>query len=182
MFIYKITNCVNHKIYIGKTTKTIEERFQRHTYNHKNQNTYLYKSMRKYGIENFSIEIIEETHSLDEREIFWIESLKPEYNMTKGGEGGDTSTSPNYIKGIKKSHEQRMPSSYASYGMLGKKQSQKCIDALKKANCCPVMCDGVLYNSVGEAQNAFPGISIRKRLDSQKYPNFYRMREKTKRI
>ena len=38
-----------------------------------------------------------------------------------------------------------------------------------------------IYNSVGEAQSAFLGISIRKRIDNPNYPNFYRLKPKTKR-
>lgn len=48
--IYRITNVVNSKFYIGKTSKTVQERFQRHCYNHQNQNTYLYNAMRKYKL------------------------------------------------------------------------------------------------------------------------------------
>ena len=46
--------------------------------------------MRKYGIENFHIELIEETDNPEEREIFWIEqkrSFKNGYNATMGGDG-----------------------------------------------------------------------------------------------
>lgn len=105
MNIYKITNTNNGKIYIGKTTKTIEQRFEKHCYNSKSMNTHLYKSMRKHGVDNFIIEVIEED-SNDEREIYWISemgSLAPNgYNLTIGGEGGDTSMSPNYIEAMKK--------------------------------------------------------------------------------
>lgn len=57
MIVYKIVNLINGKIYVGKTTKSIEERFARHRYSHVDGNTYLYKSMRKYGFENFNIEV-----------------------------------------------------------------------------------------------------------------------------
>ena len=46
--------------------------------------------MRKYGIEHFHIELIEETDNPEEREVFWIEnkrSFKNGYNATKGGDG-----------------------------------------------------------------------------------------------
>ena len=174
MIIYKITNKVNGKFYIGKTTKTIEQRFQRHYHNHKTGSTYLYKSMRKYGFKNFIIEAIEETVELNEREIFWISELSPHYNMTKGGDGGDTSNSPNFKEAVKR----RAPPK-PTYGMLGKKQSQKFADAIQQSNRCPVICEGKEYASVGEAQKAYPGISIRKRLDNPKYPEFNRLREKT---
>lgn len=179
MIIYRITNIVNKKTYIGKTTKSLEERFQRHIYNHKNGNTYLYKAMKKYGAENFSIEIIEETQNLDDREQFWISKLSPEYNMTTGGEGGNTSSSPNFIKAMKIYHSKKTKQSYATYGMLGKKSPLKGKPLYK--NYCPVMCEGKEYISVRAAELAYPGISLRKRLDNPKYPQFYRLRQKTMR-
>ena len=180
MIIYKITNLINGKIYVGKTTKTAKERFKRHFYNHKTGNTYLYKSMRKHGFDNFNIEIIEKTENLNERESFWISELSPEYNMTSGGDGGDTSQSPNYITAIKQRDisGQKNP-------MFGKKRTDTAIylvaarEKMIQANKCPVICEGIEYDSVGKAQEAYPGISIGKRLDNPKYPNFYRLREKT---
>jgi group I intron endonuclease len=119
MYVYKITNKINNKIYIGKTTKSVEERFAKHRYNSADGNTHLYKSMRKYGVHNFDISIIEECVSdLDEREIFWIQTLSPEYNMTSGGEGGDTSSSPNYKDAMIKHHRNR--TTYPGARMLGK--------------------------------------------------------------
>lgn len=170
MIIYKITNLINGKIYVGKTTKTAEERFKRHYYNHKSGNTYLYRSMRKYGFDSFVIETIEQTNQIDEREKFWITELAPHYNMTKGGDGGDTSNSPNFIEGIKK-----RPPPPPTYGMLGKKQSDRFFEAIRKSNSRPVMCEGKRYASINEAQEAYPGISIRKRLSNLKYPEFYRL-------
>ena len=76
------------------------------------------------------------------------------------------------------SHKKRIPSDYATYGMLGKKQSDRFTQAIKESNRCPVICEGIEYKSVGEAEKANIGISIRKRLDNPKYPEFYRLREK----
>tara|TARA_R100000951_G_scaffold104517_1_gene97731 strand:+ start:48 stop:599 length:552 start_codon:yes stop_codon:yes gene_type:complete len=180
MHIYKITNNINGDFYIGKTIKTIEDRFQKHYYNHKLGQTYLYRAMRKYGFENFSIEIVEtEPKDIDTAEVKYILEMNPIYNMTSGGEGGDTSSSPNFIKAMKESHRKRPPKSYASYGMLGKKQSDKQKRLLSKRNSCPVSCEGIVFESVGKAQEHFLGISVRKRLDSDKYPTFYRLRPKT---
>lgn len=180
MYIYKITNTKNNKFYIGKTTKTIENRFKAHCYNSRNGNTYLYKAMRKYGTNSFIIESIETViDDINKREIFWIDNLKPEYNMTKGGDGGDTSNSPNFKESMIEMHSKKVSSDYATYGMLGKKQSSKFLESIKKSNSCPVSCNGIQYDSVGEAQQAYPGISIRKRLDNPKYPEFYRLRPRT---
>ena len=92
-YIYKITNTINGKMYIGKTELTIEKRFQQHckdSQRDKMSNRPLYKAMRKYGVEFFSIEEIEETDNPEEREIYWIEfygTFKNGYNATMGGDG-----------------------------------------------------------------------------------------------
>lgn len=176
MIIYRITNTVNNKFYIGKTTKSLEERFLRHKANHKHGKTYLYKAMRKHGVENFKIEALELTEDLDARERFWISELAPEYNMTAGGDGGDTSHSPNFKEAMKR----RAPPK-PTYGMKGKKQSDNWHEAIKESNSCAVMCNGTRYESVSAAQKANPGISIRRRIDSQDHPLYYRLGQKISR-
>ena len=98
-FIYKITNIINGHTYVGKTTKTIEQRWEEHQNKaRQHPNRYLYDAMNCYGYDNFSIEEIEECckEVLDEREKYWIAQLNTlipnGYNMTIGGEGGDTWT------------------------------------------------------------------------------------------
>lgn len=94
-FIYKITNRVNNKVYIGQTRFSVEQRFKQHikNYTKEHRNQPLYLAFAKYGIENFSVEPIEEidTSKLDEREIYWIakyDSFNNGYNATIGGKGG----------------------------------------------------------------------------------------------
>lgn len=77
--IYKITNKVNGKIYIGQS-KDIYFRWHRHhlaafNNSYPQYNCLLYKAIRKYGIENFNFEVIEECEEylLNEREQFYIE-------------------------------------------------------------------------------------------------------------
>jgi len=97
-YIYKITNKINQKIYIGLTRDTIEERWKNHIKKAKEYpNRYLYDAMNHYGYENFTIEEIESCDNsiLDEREIYWISyynSTNPDigYNLTSGGGGGNT--------------------------------------------------------------------------------------------
>lgn len=92
-YIYQITNDINGKIYIGKTEFSIEKRFKEHcqdAFRDRNEKRPLYAAMRKYGIEHFHIELIEETDNPEEREVFWIEnkrSFKNGYNATIGGDG-----------------------------------------------------------------------------------------------
>ena len=92
-YIYQITNTINGKIYIGKTEATIEERFKEHckdAFSRNKEKRPLYAAMRKYGIHNFKVELIEETDRPNEREIYWIEqkrSFKNGYNATLGGDG-----------------------------------------------------------------------------------------------
>lgn len=92
-YIYKITNQINNKVYIGKTEFSIEKRFKEHcadAFRSRNEQRPLYAAMRKYGIENFNIEEIEKTDMPEEREKYWIEyyqSFKNGYNATLGGDG-----------------------------------------------------------------------------------------------
>ena len=61
-FIYKITNDINQKVYIGKTEQTIEERFKEHCQEYKRERCEkrrLYAAMKKYGAEHFHVELVE---------------------------------------------------------------------------------------------------------------------------
>lgn len=92
-YIYKIENDINNKIYIGKTYRTIEQRFQEHCREYsieRSKNRPLYLAMNKYGIEHFHVSLVEETDQPEEREKYWIEyyqSFKNGYNATVGGDG-----------------------------------------------------------------------------------------------
>lgn len=96
MYIYKITNLITNKIYVGQTTRSILLRLHEHFTVAKRHKIHciLGNSIRKYGKENFTIEELEKCNSLEhlnEREIFWIKQLNSKtpngYNMTDGGDG-----------------------------------------------------------------------------------------------
>lgn len=114
---YKITNLINGKIYIGQTKKTLEQRLRTHWYSANKGSTYtLHKAIRKYGIENFKIELLFEFTTRLECDIKEIELIaennsinkKIGYNSAKGGSGGDLlSNHPNKIEIIKKQIKSR---------------------------------------------------------------------------
>lgn len=94
--IYKITNQINQKIYIGLTRNSLQRRFSQHKYeaNH-GVDRPLYRAMRKYGIDNFTIEVIDSANDLStlkQKEQYWIQFYDSYgghghgYNATKGGD------------------------------------------------------------------------------------------------
>jgi group I intron endonuclease len=96
--VYKITNIINDKSYIGITSQSLNKRWQNHLYcikKGRNRHSPLYNAISKYGKENFSIFPIFSAFSW--KDLLTIESVLIEqnrtfidrggYNLTKGGEG-----------------------------------------------------------------------------------------------
>lgn len=101
--IYKIENKLNHKVYIGQS-KNIEKRWKSHKsnafYPNKEYGKALYRAFRKYGIENFLFEVIEECslEQLAEREAYYIRYYQSNnnhygYNETGGYDSPQYGTS-----------------------------------------------------------------------------------------
>ncbi len=148
MIIYKTTNLINGNFYVGQDSK--------------NDPTYLgsgillNRAIEKYGQENFKKEIIESCNNkvqLNDREIFWIDKLKPVYNIAKGGSGGDTrynftkdqydqwilnkknNTSGGVKKGYKWKHDSPLKGKTRKNGtpwMLGENNPAKRLDVREK--------------------------------------------------
>lgn len=100
-YIYKITNKINNKIYIGLTTHSVNWRWQQHINvakcpKHKDYNNVFKKAIRKYGENNFTVETIDQADSLEElkeKEQYWIKYYNCAYinggygyNGTLGGD------------------------------------------------------------------------------------------------
>lgn len=96
MIIYKATNKINNKIYIGQTTNTLEYRANQHfreTKSNKRKNTYFHNAIHKYGFDNFVFEEIDKANSIDElneKEAYWIRYYNSTdksigYNLDSGG-------------------------------------------------------------------------------------------------
>lgn len=95
-FIYKITNIINGKSYIGQTIQDVKDRFYQHCATKCSKavlNMAIHRAIEKYGKSNFTIEVIEEIDStnLNDREKYWIKyynSYNNGYNSTEGGQEG----------------------------------------------------------------------------------------------
>lgn len=90
-YIYKITNKINGKIYVGRHKTYKEESFDRYW----GSGPLIKQAIKKYGKENFTKEILEECtkDTVADREIYWIDKLGARignYNLTSGGPGGDS--------------------------------------------------------------------------------------------
>jgi group I intron endonuclease len=94
MIIYKITNLINGKIYVGQTIHSLQSRWLRHC--RKSSNSVVSKAIRKHGEISFIVEILESCKSekeLDQRERYWISCFNSTvkmfgYNRTNGGQCG----------------------------------------------------------------------------------------------
>jgi group I intron endonuclease len=125
MQVYKTTNTINGKIYIGKDV--------RDRAHYLGSGELLRRAIKKYGKENFQKEIIEvcsTMEELSEREKYWIEkydsrNFKIGYNITEGGTGGDTYTNNPNLPEIKKKISEKMK---------GRVMTPEHIENLKKAH------------------------------------------------
>lgn len=161
MFIYLVTNTVNNKTYVGLTRKTLEHRFRYHCYTAGyGSQTILHKAIRKYGVESFTVTLLETVNDeslLDDAERRWIAELKPEYNMTSGGGGGDNSAHIDYSN--YKWHGEHNPmfgKRGADSPNFGKKRTaeskqRSAESAYAKSRSKPIEINGVTYRSVRHA-------------------------------
>ena len=92
--VYKITNTVNGKCYIGLTVNTAEDRFKKHvSMIYSNGCSALYSAMSKYGVDNFTVNTLYESDNknylmeMEKHYVKELNTLSPNgYNLTTGGE------------------------------------------------------------------------------------------------
>lgn len=114
--VYKVTNTINNKIYVGQTIAGLKTRQENHVNDAlaKRDNHYFHNAIRKHGKDKFEWKIIgsaESKEKLDELEIYYIKELKSfkeGYNLTKGA-GGMTG----YI--ITEEHRKNLSESHKGY-------------------------------------------------------------------
>lgn len=129
--IYLITNTLNNKQYVGKTILGLDARWSSHRASANGGSSYYFhRAIRKYGPDVFDCEVLEEAtdDTLDDRERYWIAELKPAYNMTSGGEGGD------YWRGKEFSVEHRRKLSDALRRRKRSPMSEEQKEKLRKVN------------------------------------------------
>jgi group I intron endonuclease len=126
MLVYQAYNPISNKFYIGKTTKPLYVRRERHLKDaaRKSNKSMFHKSIRKHGIEVFDWCVLGFGRSVDELnklEKYWIDLVKRAghgiYNMTQGGDGGSVpgKDNPNYGKTIPQSQRDSISQSLKRY-------------------------------------------------------------------
>lgn len=168
--IYKITNQINNKAYIGQSIH-IEERWKEHERDSNTIDTLLYRAMRKYGFDNFSFEVLEECPEakLNEREIYWIkffDTFENGYNLTMGGDGRRAYDINKIVSLYKENnniketarlmscHPTTVRNIVHSFGLYGEEAQEKSVEKIDPKTLQVI----ARYRSVGEAAIA-TGIS-----------------------
>ena len=132
MIIYMVTNLVNSKVYVGKTTKTIANRKRSHLTDAKKKSykSIFHKAIIKHGIENFEWGVVDRCmfeESLNELEKYYIKKFKSKmpygYNMTDGGEGACGTCPSDETRG--KMSEANSGKSHWNYGGTVSEETRK---------------------------------------------------------
>jgi group I intron endonuclease len=142
--IYKITNKKNNKVYIGCTVTSLEKRYQEHIYRcfKTDYKSKLYNSIKKYGEENFTIELIEECeigriYEIEKKYIKQYDSFKNGLNSTLGGEGclgyvHSPEIRKKISKNVKNGNSHKGKTYDILYGQGGQKEKEKRKESVKK--------------------------------------------------
>lgn len=130
MVIYKITNTLNGKMYIGQTRMGTGMRWNCHVCDAfrkgRQKALPLYRAFRKYGTSNFTIEVLELCVSLEHlntREVFWIKELDSRrngYNLTDGGKAYECTPETREKMAAAKRGKKRGPMSEETKRKIGK--------------------------------------------------------------
>lgn len=159
--IYKATNKINNKIYIGQTTVGLKIRKSAHENTHTGY--YFDKAIKKYGKNNFRwgiIECYDSKEEMDEMEFHYIKQYdsfgKNGYNLTYGGEGS-VGWSPSITTRQKISASKKGKCTDSENPFYGKKHSD---EARKKMRGCRISCSGKNHHMYGKTLSLETRIKI----------------------
>lgn len=150
MIIYKTTNLINDKIYVGQHYTSADDGYL-------GSGKILKRAINKYGKDNFKREILEfvEENNINEKEIHWISELSAtikygNYNLHEGGTGGNLISNHPRKKEIYKKHSERMKGKNNPF--YNKKHKPETIKSFyNQKKCIPITIDGVHYTSLRSA-------------------------------
>jgi group I intron endonuclease len=165
MVIYKITNTINGKIYVGQTIRTIKDRWIEHC-TPKSSCTALGRAIQKYGESVFRLEQIDQAQTIEElnkKEIEWIANLNSfgvnGYNLCPGGlgNGGYVFSEESRLKMSKSQTGKVLSLSTRSKMSKARKGLKRPTDAIlktAKANKKKIICieTGIVYDSAVDAE------------------------------
>lgn len=164
MIIYVITNLLNGKQYVGQTHHTIQKRWKRHCWECTNSNMPITQAIKKYGKENFKIELLEECVSqedMNDREIYWAKHLNTfspnGYNLKAGKANGIVSDEVRIKIGEANRGKKRSVETIRrlSVSHFGQKWSEKQILAASKRMSGKRASDLCYQNSVKATQKTY---------------------------
>jgi group I intron endonuclease len=154
MIVYLITNITNGKVYVGKTTRTLDYRWKRHLCDARlHPRQHIHHAIRKYGPESFTRRVLSHARSekrLNDLERFYIAKYQSDrfgYNKTQGGEGfaaGDLNPRkvgytmpPDQRKNISQALSGRSKTAVHTANIkkacAGRRPSDKCLEAVRKS-------------------------------------------------
>ena len=204
--IYRIINSSNGKCYVGSSIDINRRRLEHFSAlsHNRHVNNHLQNAYNKYGKDSFIFEVIENLEITDnikedllEREQFWIDNLKPEYNIlpVAGSNLGYHHTEEtkqkisNSTKGVKKSESH---AKHIREGQKGRvlseehkaKLSQTAKHRKSQSHHSIINIDGVVYNSIKEAseKTKVKYNTIQRRLKNPNFPNYFYIKYSNKNI
>ncbi|MGL5675492.1 MAG: GIY-YIG nuclease family protein [Cellulosilyticaceae bacterium] len=142
MIVYKATNLLNGKVYIGITTKTLKHRISIHKKDAKSKQTYFYRALSKYGFENFKWEVLDTADNIEklhELEVHYIkqydsfDNKRKGYNTTSGGGSLYAITKEERLARSKRARGKGNPMYGTISPMAGKKFTQEHKDKIAES-------------------------------------------------
>lgn len=153
--VYKITNKVTNKIYIGITNQGSGARYRHHWYESRiGEPSPIHRSMAKYGEDNFTLEIIDFADTYDElkeKEKYWIKQYNSTdksigYNLTEGGDG---------TFGRKHSEETKERIRQKALGRKVSEETKKKMSETRLGKCSDKQREHLLKLTVGQSKKIY---------------------------